>query len=98
MALRKLGDDEVRDELERLPGWNIVDGKLQRVFRFADFVTAFGFMAQSALWAERMNHHPEWFNVYGLVRVDLTTHDAGGLSERDFKLAREMSALAEKAI
>jgi 4a-hydroxytetrahydrobiopterin dehydratase len=98
MSVRKLSDDEVREELERVPGWNIVDGKLHRVFRFDDFVTAFGFMAQSALWAERMNHHPEWFNVYGLVRVDLTTHDAGGLSERDFKLARELSLLAEKAV
>jgi 4a-hydroxytetrahydrobiopterin dehydratase len=94
MTLHRLSDDEVRAELDTVPGWSLQDGKLHRVFRFADFVHAFGFMSSAALVAERMNHHPEWFNVYGTVRVDLTTHDCAGLSARDFKLAREMTKLA----
>lgn len=94
MTIHRLSDDEVRAELDTVPGWSLQDGKLHRVFRFADFVEAFGFMSRAALVAERMNHHPEWFNVYGTVRVDLTTHDCAGLSSRDFKLAREMTKLA----
>ena len=74
--------------------WAVVDGKLARTFAFPDFVTAWGFMAQVALVAERLNHHPEWFNVYGTVRVELTTHDAGGLTELDLELARAMNAAA----
>ncbi len=77
---------------ERANGaWSIEDGKLHREFSFPDFVTAFAFMAKVALLAERANHHPEWFNVYNKVVVDLTTHDAGGISSKDFDLAREMS-------
>ena len=71
--------------------WSIEDGKLHREFSFPDFVTAFAFMAKVALLAERASHHPEWFNVYNKVVVDLTTHDAGGISRKDFDLAREMS-------
>ena len=82
--------------LARLPGWTIEGGKLHRVFKFADFVTAFGFMASAALVAESMNHHPEWFNVWNTVRVDLTTHDAGGVTSLDFKLARKMDELASR--
>ena len=67
-----------------------------REYRFADFVTAFAFMAGVALVAERMNHHPEWFNVYGTVRVHLTTHDAGGITRKDLELARAMDALAAR--
>ena len=95
MTITRLTEDAIRAELDTVPGWAILDGKLHRVFKFADFVSAFGFMARAALVAERMNHHPEWFNVYSLVRVELTTHDCAGLSARDFKLAREMSKLAE---
>ncbi len=73
--------------------WQIVGGKLSREFRFRDFVEAFGFMAQVALVAERMNHHPEWFNVYHTVRVDLVTHDAKGLTQRDFELATAMNRI-----
>lgn len=74
--------------------WRIEDGKLHREFRFADFVQAFGFMSGCALVAERLNHHPEWFNVYNRVRVDLTTHDAGGITSLDFELAAAMNSLA----
>jgi len=74
--------------------WAVVSSKLHKEFRFDDFVAAFGFMASAALVAERMNHHPEWFNVYGTVRVDLVTHDVRGISERDFTLARAMDAIA----
>jgi 4a-hydroxytetrahydrobiopterin dehydratase len=75
------------------PAWSVVDGKLHREYAFADFVRAFGFMAKVALVAERMNHHPEWKNVYKHVTVDLTTHDAGGISDLDQTLASEMDRL-----
>jgi len=74
--------------------WALADGKLHRRFVFADFVSAFGFMTQMALVAERMNHHPEWFNVYNQVRVDLTTHDANGITELDIELAGAMNTAA----
>jgi len=93
---------EIETRLSELNGagqgvWRIEGGKLHREFRFADFVQAFAFMSGCALLAERLNHHPEWFNVYNRVRVDLTTHDAGGITERDFELARGMNALAAAA-
>ncbi len=94
MARTKLDDAEVERRLRALPSWSLRDGKLHRELRFADFVSAFGFMASAALAAEAMNHHPEWFNVYGTVRVDLTTHDAGGITEHDFALAARMEQLA----
>jgi len=94
MATRKLDDAEVQRRLSELPGWSLQAGKLHREYRFPDFVAAFGFMTRAALVAETMNHHPEWFNVYGTVRVDLVTHDAGGISEKDFALAARMDALA----
>jgi 4a-hydroxytetrahydrobiopterin dehydratase len=74
--------------------WTLVGGKLRREFQFADFVEAFGFMTRAALVAESMDHHPEWFNVYRTVRVDLATHDAGGITELDFSLAGKMETLA----
>jgi 4a-hydroxytetrahydrobiopterin dehydratase len=95
MARQKLDDAEIQRALADLPSWTIADGKLHREYRFADFVTAFGFMASMALVAEAMNHHPEWFNVYGTVRIDLVTHDAGGITELDLKLATRMEALAQ---
>jgi 4a-hydroxytetrahydrobiopterin dehydratase len=91
---RKLTDAEVAAALRELNGWRIEGGKLHREFRFGDFSEAFGFMARAALAAESMNHHPEWFNVWSRVVVDLQTHDAGGLTELDFELARRMSAIA----
>jgi 4a-hydroxytetrahydrobiopterin dehydratase len=87
MAIAKLQPSEIEARLAARPGWSLQGGKLHREFRFADFVAAFGFMAKVALVAERQNHHPEWRNVWNQVVVDLTTHDAGGISERDFALA-----------
>lgn len=94
MAIPKLDDAEVESRLTGLGGWQVRQGKLHREYRFADFVEAFGFMASVALVAERMNHHPEWFNVWATVRVDLATHDAGGITSKDFELATEMERLA----
>ncbi|MCS6926276.1 MAG: 4a-hydroxytetrahydrobiopterin dehydratase [Candidatus Binatia bacterium] len=90
----KLSDAEIQEKLGRLPGWTVVNGKLHREYKFKDFVHAFGFMASAALVAESMNHHPEWFNVYSTVKVDLMTHDVGGISELDFVLADKMEMLA----
>jgi len=84
--------------LDGLPGWCIEAGKLHREFRFGDFNEAFAFMTRVAMVAEQLGHHPEWFNVYSSVRVDLTTHDAGGVSELDFELAARMNAFAGERI
>ena len=94
MANPKLDADDVTTRLAALPGWTVQDGKLHRAYKFADFVEAFGFMAAAALVAERMNHHPEWFNVWNTVRIDLTTHDANGITAKDFALAAAMERLA----
>lgn len=91
---RKLTDSELEQAVAELDGWAVVKGKLHREFTFDDFVAAFGFMASTALVAERMNHHPEWFNVYNTVRVDLSTHDVGGITTWDVELARAMDASA----
>jgi len=82
--------------LAKLAGWSEVDGRdaISRKFTFKDFNEAFGFMARAALVAEKLDHHPEWFNVYNRVEVTLATHDAGGVTERDVKLAQEMNRLA----
>ena len=95
----RLSDTEIEAHLSELnrgtdPVWELREQKLAKTFQFKDFVTAFGFMAEVALIAERMNHHPEWFNVYRTVEVKLTTHDAGGISELDFDLAAAMEAAA----
>jgi len=96
MAPARLTDDAIQAHLQELTGWSLDgDGKLAREFQFADFSEAWGFMSRVALEAEKMNHHPEWFNVYRTVRVQLNTHDAGGLTELDVDLARRMNALAE---
>jgi 4a-hydroxytetrahydrobiopterin dehydratase len=83
------------EAVARLSGWTVEDGKLHKEFVFTDFVAAFSFMAAAALCAERKNHHPEWFNVYNRVRVDLSTHDAGGITDWDVELAAEFDGLAE---
>ncbi len=82
--------------LARLPGWGEVEGRdaIRRVFTFADFNQAFGFMSRVALAAEKMDHHPEWFNVYGRVEVTLATHSAGGVTAKDIELARKMDQFA----
>ena len=91
---RPLDDQALSDALDERPDWSLEDGKLARRFEFEDFVHAFGFMSAAALVAERMNHHPEWSNVYKTVDVRLTTHDAGGITELDLDLADAMDALA----
>lgn len=94
----RLTDAQRASELAPLlaAGWHHVEGRdaIAKTFRFEDFVAAFGFMARVALWAEKLNHHPEWSNVYRTVEVTLTTHDADGLSMKDIALARAMDALA----
>ncbi len=92
--IEKLTDEALEVVLEGLPGWVLRDNKLHRVLTFMDFVEAFGFMAQVALVAERMNHHPEWCNVYKTLAISLTTHDAGGISHRDIELAQAINRLA----
>jgi 4a-hydroxytetrahydrobiopterin dehydratase len=96
--IARLNQDEIDTSLESLnkessEPWEIIDNKLYREFVFPNFVSAFGFMAQVAILAERANHHPEWSNVYNKVRINLTTHDAKGISKRDFELADEISKL-----
>jgi 4a-hydroxytetrahydrobiopterin dehydratase len=89
----KLSESDVHAALKGLSGWTLSDGKLHREYKFADFVHAFGFMTSAAMVAEAMGHHPEWFNVYNQVTVDLTTHDAGGITAKDLELARTMESL-----
>jgi 4a-hydroxytetrahydrobiopterin dehydratase len=83
--------------LAKLSGWSEVKGRdaITRQFEFSDFNEAFGFMARAALVAEKLDHHPEWFNVYNKVEVTLATHDAGGVTERDIMLAQAMDRLAK---
>ena len=95
MARRKLEDREIQEKLTTLPDWELREGKLHREIDFDDFVSAFGFMTSVALLAERMDHHPEWLNVYGKVVIDLSTHDVGGISEKDFQLAAAADALLD---
>ena len=91
---KKLSADTIQVGLDELGEWTLLDEKLHREFRFESFVAAFGFMTSAAIEAEKMDHHPEWFNVYNKVSVDLTTHDAGGITELDFQLAKKMNHLA----
>src|SRR5919107_6332564 len=96
MAREKLIGEARKSALARLSGWSEVAGRdaITKKFVFRDFNEAFGFMTRAALVAEKMDHHPEWFNVYKTVEVTLSTHDAGGLTELDAKLAEAMNALA----
>lgn len=90
---RALDPQAIRDELETLGGWTHEDDKLHKTYEFDDFVSAFGFLAKVALHAERANHHPEITNVYNRVTIDLTTHDVGGISDRDVQMARTIDGL-----
>jgi 4a-hydroxytetrahydrobiopterin dehydratase len=92
----KLTDTEIAAALSKLPDWKLRDGKLHREYKFADFVGAFAFMTGAALVAQGMDHHPEWFNVWNKVRIDLETHDAGGVTALDVKLAHSMEELAAR--
>jgi len=93
-AAQKLDESDLKSALSKLPGWTLAQGKLHREYKFADFAHAFGFMATSAIAIEKMDHHPEWFNVYNKVVVDLTTHDAGGISAKDVELAKLLDRFA----
>jgi 4a-hydroxytetrahydrobiopterin dehydratase len=95
--MTKLSESEIHSALRELNGWTVLNGKLHREYKFADFIHAFGFMTSSAIVAEAMGHHPEWSNVYNRVTVDLTTHDAGGISAKDLELAGKLNALYPKA-
>ncbi len=94
MAAKKLTDAQIQENLAQVDGWTIEDGKLHKEFQFDNFVSAFGFMTQLALVAESLNHHPEWFNVYNRVTIDLTTHDAGGISDLDFQWAKQADTIS----
>lgn len=96
VALQNLTHQAIAAALETLPGWSQSGLSLTRTFTFADFNEAFGFMARCALVAEKLDHHPDWRNVWRTVDVRLTTHDTGGITERDVRLAREMNRLAGK--
>ena len=87
--MSKLTSDELNTALKGLSGWSLENGKLHRQFQFKSFVEAFGFMSSMALVSEAMGHHPEWFNVYNRVTVDLTTHDAGGITTKDTDWAKK---------
>jgi len=89
----KLSDDQIQSKLADLSGWSLADGKLHWEHQFADFNEAWGFMSRVALLAESMNHHPEWFNVYHTVKIDLSTHDVGGISDLDFELAGKITQI-----
>ncbi|MFM7266533.1 MAG: 4a-hydroxytetrahydrobiopterin dehydratase [Cyanobium sp.] len=93
MAAQPLSPAQIAALASKLPNWSLVNGKLQRELRFADFSEAFGFMSRVALAAEAMGHHPEWSNVWNRVTIALTTHDIGGLSSLDVALAMRIDAL-----
>ncbi|MCZ6806798.1 MAG: 4a-hydroxytetrahydrobiopterin dehydratase [Deltaproteobacteria bacterium] len=92
--MQKLTEAEIAEHMKTLPGWELGEDRILRKFRFKNFVEAFGWMTSVALVAEGMNHHPEWRNVWATVEVELTTHDAGGLTESDMKLASKMNELS----
>jgi 4a-hydroxytetrahydrobiopterin dehydratase len=93
MPAKKLSDAEIQALLTKLPGWKIVEGKLHQEYACKDFVAAFGNMTRVALVAEAMNHHPEWFNVWNKVVIDLTTHSVKGISDYDFVLAEKIDEI-----
>ncbi|HZS74184.1 MAG TPA: 4a-hydroxytetrahydrobiopterin dehydratase [Candidatus Nitrosotalea sp.] len=89
----RLTEEQIKTELSGLLGWSVVNGKLHKDFVFDNFIEAFGFMCKAAIHIEKMNHHPEWFNVYNKISVDLVTHDAGGITQNDIALARTLNSL-----
>jgi 4a-hydroxytetrahydrobiopterin dehydratase len=98
MAQNPLNLSQLQQHLDALnqdteQEWSIIGGKLHKTFTFKNFIDAFGFMTRAAIHAEKINHHPEWSNVYSRVAVDLITHESGGITELDFQLARKMDAL-----
>jgi 4a-hydroxytetrahydrobiopterin dehydratase len=93
MAISKLNPADLKSAIATLTGWSLANEKLTKSFKFKDFVEAFGFMTKVAIIAEKMDHHPEWFNVYNNLKIELTTHDAGGISKLDIDLATKINAL-----
>ncbi len=93
MRLERLSKEQIKKEISSLQGWNIINGKLHKDFAFKDYVEAFGFMCRASIHIEKMNHHPEWFNVYNKISIDLVTHDAGGITQNDINLARIFNLL-----
>ena len=92
--MMRLSEIEIEDELKNLSGWSVANEKLHKDFQFDSFNQAFGFMTRAAMEIEKMNHHPEWFNVYNKITIELTTHDAGGITKNDTKLAKILNSLA----
>jgi len=92
----KLTDSQISEGLVSLTAWKVVNGKLHREYKFSDFAHAFGFMATAAPLIEKNNHHPEWANVYNRVTVDLSTHDAGGITQKDLDLAKLLESIAKQ--
>jgi len=88
-----LTDEEIAAGLDSLDGWEAAGDRIRAEFRFPDFVRAFGFMTSVAILAEKLDHHPEWCNVYGKVDIELTNHDSGGLTDLDLHLAGKINAL-----
>ncbi|MEK9682007.1 MAG: 4a-hydroxytetrahydrobiopterin dehydratase [Nitrosopumilus sp.] len=91
--MMRLSQEDIESELKNLPGWSVVNDKLHREIEFESFNQAFGFMTRAAMEIEKMNHHPEWFNVYNRLVIDLMTHDAGGITTNDINLARILNSL-----
>ncbi len=89
----RLSQTDIDEELKNLPGWSVVNEKLHKEFQFDSFNQAFGFMTRAAMEIEKMNHHPEWFNVYNKITIELTTHDAGGITKNDVNLAKILNSL-----
>jgi 4a-hydroxytetrahydrobiopterin dehydratase len=91
--MMRLSQLDIDEQLKNLPGWSVVNEKLHKEFQFDNFNQAFGFMTRAAMEIEKMNHHPEWFNVYNRITVELTTHDAGGITKNDVNLAKILNSL-----
>lgn len=95
-SMKKLNDSELQDLLTQLPTWSLAAGKLHREYKFADFAQAIEFINTAVPAIEKLDHHPEWSNVYNRVTVDLTTHDAGGITTKDFELATLLEGISTK--
>ena len=89
----RLSQLDVEEQLKNLSRWSVVNEKLHKEFQFDSFNQAFGFMTRAAMEIEKMNHHPEWFNVYNRITIELTTHDAGGITKNDVNLAKILNSL-----
>ena len=91
--MMRLSEVEINEELKHLPGWSVENEKLHKEFQFDSFNQAFGFMTRAAMEIEKMNHHPEWLNVYNKITIELMTHDAGGITKNDINLAKILDSL-----